>query len=201
MLEGVTVKIFFLASLILSDAAVATINERSMFDANREKVKQKIIEVHVQYEQPENNSKTESQTKILLRKEGIVRQQQVFRLLVIVTLGLLIVLIFLLFKGNKARKSEKSYLEAKVNDHTLELQYMYDILERSYNEQKQSIQKTSREMKEQLTTMRGLCSLIKLESTDNTSDEFVKDLDEKINSLSKTLDNISTKEYLIKYDS
>jgi tetratricopeptide (TPR) repeat protein len=149
---------------------------------------QNLMAAESEYEQRENKAKLDEQTKSLEYKEKIIYRQKWLSRLAIITSILLLLLTVALYRSNLRKKKLNITLERVVNERTRELRERNIKIEREHEYHTVSIQKIARDIKNPISTLKGLYGL----AAKNTEDGVVN---EGLKQMNSTIDLLTTEVY------
>jgi tetratricopeptide (TPR) repeat protein len=143
-----------------------------------------ISKIQTEYEEWKNLKTITSQGQILLLKENVINDQRVLNFLIGIVAILFLVLAIILYTINRHRRRINILLDQKVKDRTQSLAESLDHVRRSHAEQNEFLRKASRDIENQLATLKGLLNVMLTEVNDPTS------MNKSIEHLKQTANNL-----------
>jgi hypothetical protein len=121
-----------------------------------ESLTQNLMVIQAEHDQRSNKAAIESQSKVLILKEKIIRKQELLIVFSAISVLLLVTLIAVLYQNSERNRLSGLLLEQKVKERTTELQMSGKLLIQSYQNQKQQVSKTRRDINSLVSTLIGL---------------------------------------------
>jgi len=136
-----------------------------------------------EFEQRENMMKIDSQKKIIGLNEEIISAQRNVNIIIGVALMLAVGFIVLLFYNIRQRKNVNKLLEIRVTERTYDLEINYESSRKALTEREQIIAKMSRDVKDAMSSLRGVSFLARRENRQALGDDYFSKVDNVINQL------------------
>ena len=158
-----------------------------------EEVTTNLMKAEAAYVERENQTRIESQNKILALNEEVIYRQKVANASVGAIAFLVIILSVILAKNNKHKQLINKLLDQRVKERTRELERNRDALHRAWVERDALISKATSDIQSSIATLKGLCLLGAKEIDHPLATEYWKQLDKTSNGLSATLNKMHYK--------
>ncbi len=121
-----------------------------------EAVTSNLMKIEAEHLQRENTARIEAQKQVIALTEKNVENQRLLNLLTGMVAFFFLMVILLLVRINKNRRSVNLILEQKVKERTNELVTSRDLWQTAYKEKEQIITRISKEIQSSVATLKGL---------------------------------------------
>nr|WP_302180120.1 tetratricopeptide repeat protein [Chryseosolibacter indicus] len=154
-----------------------------------------LMKVEAEHLQKENMARIEAQKQVIdLTEKNITVQRWVNILIGVIAFALLIV-IMLLIRINKTRKTINEALEKKVQERTKELQQSRDSWHKAYEVKEQLIAKATTEIKSSIATLKGLSTLGLKQFKEPDAIQYIKEVELTSGNLMSVIEVFNNKEF------
>lgn len=150
-----------------------------------------LMNAEAEFLERENSARITAQNEMLVLKEEIIRHERVKNNILIV-LGLLCaVLLILLYRDYRRKKSVNFRLEKKVIERTQELQRSRDEMLVTLKEHDMILHRTSKHLRETVTTIKGLCRAGINDISDPTAIRYIRKIESSSGQLEKRIQEVA----------
>jgi len=155
-----------------------------------DEVTKNLMKAETEYQERENRSRIESQTKILALNKEVMYRQKIVNACFGAIAFLVIIISVILAKSNKHKQHRNELLDERVKERTRELEMNRDALQRAWQERDELISKASSDIQSSIATLKGLCFLGAREIDHPKATEYWKQLDNTSNGLSALMNKM-----------
>ncbi|MBT1705320.1 tetratricopeptide repeat protein [Chryseosolibacter indicus] len=154
-----------------------------------------LMKIEAEHLQKENMARIETQKQVIeLTQKNIAVQRWVNILIGVIAFALLIV-IMLLIRINKTRKTINEALEKKVQERTKELQQSRDSWHKAYEVKEQLIAKATTEIKSSIATLKGLSTLGLKQFKEPDAIQYMQEVELTSGNLMSVIEVFNNKEF------
>jgi tetratricopeptide (TPR) repeat protein len=149
-----------------------------------------LMKVEAEHLEKENKARIEFQSKILTLNEEVIFRQKIVNVSVGMVALLVIILAFVLAKGNRQKRIANRLLDEKVKQRTHQLELNQDALQRAWQERDALINMASIDIKSSIATIKGLCLLGKKDIDHPNAQQYLNKMDRASDHLSEILNRM-----------
>jgi tetratricopeptide (TPR) repeat protein len=136
--------------------------------------------LETEYTERENNAKIAHQQEVLKLQEETVRRQQWVIALVGVSVLLVAVVAWLLYRSNRMRKKVNALLESKVQERTYQLQESHSAILSQVEERKEEVAQAYNKLTALKATLKGVINIGKKETDPRSVNECLEEVDKAV---------------------
>jgi hypothetical protein len=153
-----------------------------------------LMKIEAEHLEKENKAKIEAQNAVLALNQEVILRQKYINVFIGIVVLLLIALITMLVKSNRQKQKINQLLDMKVRERTQELETNRDALQRACEERDILIDRTLKDIRNSLATIKGLCSVGLKDVNDPVALQYIAKMDNVTDKFSATLSRLySTK--------